>query len=411
MKRVVVTGMGLITPIGLDKETYWMAVLKGKSGVKKISKFDVSNYKTQIAGTVDNFFPEKYFTEREISRMDRFAQFAIVASEMALKDAKMEVDNLQDISEDVGVVIGNCAGGLLYLEEQYKNYFLKGHKNVSSFSVPITMDNAAASLISIKFKLGGPNLTVNTACSGGANAIGQAFNIIRYGHAKAILAGGTETPIAPGSLASWCSLRVLSKKNDTPEKACKPFSKDRDGFVLGEGCGILFLEDLKSALGRKTYIYGEIIGYGCNSDAYHITFPTERGECQAMEKALYDAKLSKKNVDYINAHGTATLLNDKTETAAIKKVFGENAYNIPISSIKPLIGHTLGASGAIEALTTLLIIDRNVIVPTINYKTPDPECDLDYVIEGPRKTNVDIALSNSFGFGGNNAVLVFKRFG
>jgi len=407
MKRVVITGVGLVTPIGCGKENYWNAVIKGKSGIRKIKEFDVSEYRTQIAGIVDDFDAKNYLSLKEIDRMDRCSQFAIAVSEMAIEDAKLKINESNKCES--GVIIGTGIGGIITCERQYENFYKKGYKAVSAFTIPMVMSNAAGSNISIKFGLEGPNFSVNTACSSGANAIGQSFNIIRSGYAKVMIAGGVEAPIAPGIWSAWCALRVLSVRNDTPEESCRPFSKDRDGFVLGEGAGIVILEELNFALKRGAYIYGEIIGYGCNSDAYHITFPSEKGNIDVMRRALNDAQISPENVDYINAHGTATLVNDKVETMAIKEVFGRDAYKIPISSTKSMIGHSLGASGAIEFITCILAIEKNILPPTINRKIFDPECDLDYITEGARKAYINVALSNSFGFGGNNAVLVIKR--
>jgi len=410
MRRVVVTGIGMITPLGMECENVWSALCAGKSGISKIEKFDVSELKSTIAGICHDFQALEFFDEREKLRLDRASQLALAAATVATRDAKLDDRELD--SYDTGVILGTGYGGIESTEEGYGSYY--GHGRRSAITVPKAMSNAAASNISIRFKSRGPNMTISTACSSGANAIGQAYHMIRFGIVERMITGGVDAPITPVVMDHWQFLRVLSTKNELPLQACKPFSANRDGFVLAEGTGIVILEALDRALERGAHIYGEIVGYASTADASHITLPDSEGESEAMRGALRDARLVPADIQYINAHGTATKFNDSSETKAIKQVFGERAYDIPVSSIKAALGHSMGASGAVEFIATILAIERNLMPPTINYEEPDPECDLDYVTGGARplstREGLRTALSNSFGFGGNNAVLVARQY-
>jgi 3-oxoacyl-[acyl-carrier-protein] synthase II len=412
MRRVVVTGIGVVAPVGVGREDVWSALVKGQSGISRITCFDTSNLKSTIAGLCRGFHPEKLFDEREMSRLDRVSQLAIAATEMAARDAVL--NNGQLDSYDAGVILGTGFGGQGSIEEFCGAFFSNERGRRSAIAIPKSMYNASSSNIAIRLKTRGPNITVTTACSSGANAIGQAFHLIRYGHAERVLAGGADAPVTPVVMDAWKEMRVLSTRNDYPERACKPFSANRDGFVLSEGSGMVVLEALESALERGAYIYAEILGYGATADAAHITFPDPEGEAHAMIRALRDAGVEPEQVDYINAHGTATKLNDASETEAIKRVFGDRAYEIPVSSIKSMLGHSMGASGAIEFIAIVLAIDKKLIPPTINYEEADPQCDLDYVTEGARAASdrrpLRTAITNSFGFGGNNAVLVAREY-
>lgn len=409
-KRVVVTGLGAITPIGIGKQEFWQALLAGKSGITKITRFDATDYSTQIAGEVKNFDASQYIDKKEAKRMDRFTQFAIAASRMALEDSGIELtaENLQRI----GTVIGTGIGGIDTLNDQYKVLFDKGPNRISPFFVPMMIANMAAGQVSINLGLQGPCSCVITACATGTNSIGDAFKIIQRGDADVMFAGGTEAAVSPAAMAGFCSMKALSTHNDEPEKASRPFDKNRDGFVMGEGAGVVVLESLDHAIARGATIYAEICGYGSNADAYHITAPAPEGvqAAKCMELAVKDAEIQLSDVDYINAHGTSTPLNDKNETLAIKKLFGDHASKLAISSIKSMTGHLLGASGGIEFIAMVLTVYNNLIPPTINYETPDPELDLDYVPNTAREQTVNVALSNSFGFGGHNATLLVKKF-
>jgi 3-oxoacyl-[acyl-carrier-protein] synthase II len=412
MRRVAITGVGVITAVGSGREAFWSALTAGRSGIARIEVFDTSHLKTTIAGVCRDFRPTDFFDEREMARLDRVSQLAIAATDMATREAGLTNGQLD--SYDVGVILGTGFGGQGSIEEYCGAFFSNGKGRRSALAIPKSMYNASSSNIAIRFKTRGPNITISTACSSGANAIGQAFHLIRYGHADRMIAGGADAPITPVVMDAWKDMRVLSTKNDIPERACKPFSANRDGFVLSEGAGIVVLEDLELALARGAHIYAEIIGYGSTADAAHITFPDPDGEANAMLRALKDAGVAPAEIDHVNAHGTATKLNDASETEAIKRVFGNRAYEIPINSIKSMIGHSMGAAGAIELIATVLAIDTRIIPPTINYEEADPQCDLDYVTEGARamKGNAPLrtAMSNSFGFGGNNAVLVTRAF-
>ena len=409
-KRVVVTGLGAITPIGMGKQEFWQALLEGKSGVARITRFDPTDYTTQIAGEVKNFDATQYIDKKEAKRMDRFTQFAIAAAKMALEDSGLDLttENLQRI----GTVVGTGIGGIDTLNDQYKVLFDKGPNRISPFFVPMMIANMAAGQVSINMGLQGPCSCVITACATGTNSIGDAFKIIQRGDADVMFAGGTEAAVSPAAMAGFCSMKALSTRNDEPEKASRPFDKGRDGFVMGEGAGIVVLESLEHAVARGATIYAEISGYGTNADAYHITAPAPEGvqAAKCMELAVKDAGIQTTDVDYINAHGTSTPLNDKNETLAIKALFGDHAAKLAISSIKSMTGHLLGASGGIEFIATVLTVANDMIPPTINYETPDPELDLDYVPNTARKQAVNVALSNSFGFGGHNATLLVKKF-
>ncbi len=391
---------------------FWSALTEGRSGISRIEVFDTSNLKTNIAGVCRDFHPEEFFDEREMSRLDRVSQLAIAATQMATHEAGLTNGQLD--SYDVGVILGTGFGGQGSIEEFCGAFFSNGKGRRSAIAIPKSMYNASSSNIAIRFKTRGPNITITTACSSGANAIGHAFHMIRYGHAERMIAGGADAPVTPVVMEAWKEMRVLSTKNDPPERACKPFSANRDGFVLSEGAGIVVLEDLELAVERGAHIYAEVLGYGSTADAAHITFPDPEGEAHAIMRALKDAGVAPQEIDHINAHGTATKLNDASETEAIKRVFGNRAYEIPINSIKSMLGHSMGAAGAIEFIGTILAIDNKVIPPTINYEETDPQCDLDYVTEGARavggNTPLRTAVSNSFGFGGNNAVLVVREY-
>ncbi|HEU4387401.1 MAG TPA: beta-ketoacyl-ACP synthase II [Blastocatellia bacterium] len=409
--RVAITGIGLITPVGLGRDDVWAGLEAGRSGVTPIREFDTSHLKTTIAGVCRCFEPASFFEEREMARLDRVSQLAIAATHLAVSDAGLQ--NVEVDGYDAGVILGTGFGGQRSIEDFCGAFFSNGAGRKSAIAIPKSMYNASASNIAIRFKARGPNVTVTTACSSGANAIGQAFHLVRYGHAKRMIAGGADAPVTPVVMDAWKEMRVLSTKNDRPEKACKPFSANRDGFVLAEGGGIVILERLDLARDRGAHIYAEITGYSSTADASHITFPEPEGEAQAITLALADAGTSPGEVDYINAHGTATKLNDVSETEAIKRVFGGRAYEIPVSSTKSMLGHSMGAAGAIEFIVTVLAIENGVIPPTINHEEADPQCDLDYVTGGARSfqsiSGLRTSLSNSFGFGGNNAVLVARR--
>jgi 3-oxoacyl-[acyl-carrier-protein] synthase II len=409
-KRVVVTGLGAVTPIGIGKDEFWKALLAGKSGIGKITRFDASEYTTQIAGEVKDFDPTKYIDKKEAKRMDPFTQFAVAASKMAFEDSGINLE-LEDRTR-IGTIIGTGIGGMDTLNEQYHNLFDKGPNRISPFFIPMMIGNMAAGQTSITFGLQGPCSCVMTACATGTNAIGDAFKIIQRGDADVMVAGGTEAAISPIAVAGFCSMKALSTRNDEPEKASRPFDKDRNGFVMGEGAGVVILESLEHAIARGAHIYAEIVGYGSNADAYHITAPAPEGaqaaKCMAM--ALKDGGIEAEAVDYINAHGTSTPLNDKNETLAIKSLFGEHAYKLAVSSIKSMTGHLLGAAGGIECIATVLTLENGMIPPTINCDEPDEEMDLDYVPHTSRKQVVNVALSNSLGFGGHNATILLKKF-
>ncbi|MEW5767889.1 MAG: beta-ketoacyl-ACP synthase II [bacterium] len=408
MKRVVITGMDVITSLGVGKEQLWDKAKKGESGIDRIQSFDPSPFSTQIAGEVLEFEPSHYLENKEAKRMDRFSQFAVVTTEMAIKDADLRIEKKNQ--ERIGVIIGSGVGGMITAIRGHEGFLEKGPRKVGPFFISSHMMNSAASYISIKTGVKGPNITISTACSSGTQAIGVAFNMIRQGHCQVVISGGVDTPVTPFILAGFCATRALSKNNNDPVMASRPFDKDRDGFVLSEGCGILILEELKHALKREAGIKAELIGYGASSDASHIVVPDADGAILSFQRALKDAGIFPDEIDYINAHGTSTSLNDRIETEAIKRVFGDYAYKIPITSIKSSIGHTIGASGAIGLVATILSMNYNLLLPTINYMTPDPACDLDYVPNRSRKKEINTALLNSLSFGGNNAALIVKKF-
>jgi len=412
LRRVAVTGVGLITPVGVGRQCVWTALREGRSGISHIEDFDTSRLKTTIAGICRDFHPEEFFDEREMTRIDRVSQIALAATEMAIKDSGLTGAQLD--SYDAGVILGTGFGGQRSIEEFCSAFFSNGQGRRSAIAIPKSMYNASASNVSIRFKTRGPNITITTACSSGANAIGQAFHMIRYGHAERMIAGGADAPITPVVMDAWKEMRVLSTKNECPARACKPFSANRDGFVLAEGAGIVILESLDEAIARGARVFAEITGYGSTADAGHITFPDPEGEAHAIMRALADAGTAPADVDYINAHGTATKLNDASETEAIKRVFENRAYEIPISSTKSMLGHAMGAAGAIEFIVAVLALAEGIAPPTINYEESDPQCDLDYVTDGARPLDrlprPRTALSNSFGFGGNNAVLVTREY-
>ncbi len=408
-RRVVVTGLGLITPLGIGVESSWKALCAGQSGIDRITRFDPTGYAAQIAGEVKGFDPAAFIEKKEIKKMDTFIHYAAGASQMAVDDAGLKV--APEEADRVGVYIGAGIGGLPAIEHYHKVLLEKGPDRVTPFFIPMVIINLASGQVAIRIGARGPNSCAVTACATGNHCIGDALRIIQRGEADAMLAGGTESCIVPLAVAGFSAAKALSTRNDEPAKASRPFDKDRDGFVLGEGAGVLVLEELERARRRGARIYAELVGYGMNSDAYHIPAPSENGEgaVRCMELAIKDAKISKDEVGYINAHGTSTMA-DAIETRAIKQVFGDRAKRIPVSSTKSMTGHLLGAAGGIEAVFSVLAIHRNVLPPTINLDHPDPECDLDYVPWKARPASVTVALSNSFGFGGVNACLLFKRF-
>lgn len=409
-RRVVVTGMGCITPLALDVEEYWTALRNGVSGVGRITHFDTTEYTTSIAAEVKDFDPEQYMDRKDARRMDRFVQFSVAASKLAIQDSGLEITDAN--ASRVGVLIGSGIGGTSTWEEQHKTLIEKGPRRVSPFFVPMLISDMASGMVSILFGAKGPNLAVVTACATATHAIGMAARIIQRGEADVMIAGGSEAAITPMAVAGFCAARALSTRNDDPEGASRPFDLNRDGFVMGEGAGTMIVEALDHALARGAKIWGEIIGFGMSGDAYHITAPAPGGEgaVSSMSSALSDAGIRPEDVDYINAHGTSTAENDRTETSAVKTVFGDHAYKIPVSSTKSMTGHLLGAAGAVEGIACLCAIRDGIIPPTINYETPDPECDLDYVPNTAREADVRIAMSNSFGFGGHNATLLFAKY-
>lgn len=408
--RIVITGIGVVSPVGTGVETYWNALKSATNGAGEITLLDTSDYATRIGFEVKDFVPEDWVDGKEARRMDRFLMFAAAAAQMALEDSKFPED--QGLRDETAVVIGSGIGGLGTMSEQTKKLHLQGPSRVSPFLVPYMIPDMASGYVSILHKLRGPNSCIVTACATGANSIGEAAAMIQRGDCVAALAGGAEAPITQMGLAGFCSARAMTTRNGDPMRASRPFDKERDGFVMGEGCGVLVLETLENALARGAKIYGELAGYGQSGDAYHITSPDPEGDgaMRSMRMAIRKAGLTPEDVHYVNAHGTSTELNDKTETKAIKGVFGEHAQKLAVSSTKSMIGHTLGAAGALEAVACLLALRDQIAPPTINYEVPDPECDLDYVPNVARPMPMEVALSNSFGFGGHNATLVFKRY-
>jgi 3-oxoacyl-[acyl-carrier-protein] synthase II len=414
-RRVVITGNGLITALGTGVEKSWQAMLAGKSGVGPLTRFPPDNLATTIAAEVKDFDPEQFIEKREARRMDRFAQFALAAADMAVQESGIPIGTDKPhgyAPEKVGVIIGSGIGGIGSLEEQHKRALEKGFDRISPFFIIQMIVNMAPGLISIRYGAKGPNWSPVSACSTSAHAIGEAWKSIRIGETDAMIAGGAEASITPLSIGGFSVMKALSTRNQEPEKASRPFDKDRDGFVMGEGAGVLVLEELEHAKKRGATIFAEVVGYGANSDAHHVTAPAPEGEgaARCMRLALESAGMSPDAIGYINAHGTSTPYNDANETRAIKAVFGSHAKKLAVSSTKSMTGHMLGAAGGAEAVVCVLAMTRNVLPPTINYTTPDPECDLDYVPNKPREVRVDATLSNSFGFGGTNAVLVLRRF-
>lgn len=407
-RRVVITGVGAVTPLGTGVGKSWQALCQGKSGVARISKFDPSGFKCQIAAEVKDFHPEDFLDRKKIRRTDTFIHYTLASTKMALDDAGLSISDSN--ADRVGAIIGTCIAGMIFYEKNLLDLREQGPASVSPFFIPGFLPNMAVGEVSIVFGAKGPSKCVATACATGTHAIGDAFRIIQYGEADAVIAGGSDTYIIPLGIAGLDRMRAISRRNDEPEKASRPFDKNRDGFVLGEGAGILILEELGFALKRGAKIYAELLGYGSNIDGFHITEPDCENQARCIRLALNDAGILPQEVDYINAHGTATMLNDLAETKAIKAALGEHAQKVAVSSNKSMMGHLLGATGAVEAIFTALTIRDSIIPPTINYDTPDPECDLDYVPNVARKAEVNVALSNSFGFGGTNAALIFRKF-
>ena len=408
-RRVAVTGMGCLSPVGNNVKDTWEAILAGKSGAGMITHFDASKHKTRFAAEVKGFDPVALFGPREARKMDRFTQFASAVAMEALEQSGLKID--ESNRDRVGVVIGTGIGGIGTLLEQVEVLRERGPERVSPFLVPMMISDSAPGMLAIRFGVRGPNMALATACASGNNAIGEALEMIRRGAADVMIAGASEAALVPVAMAGMNVMTALSTRNDDPQTASRPFDKDRDGFLMGEGAGMLIMESLEHAQARGANILGEISGYGTTDDAHHISAPAENGAgaAIAMKLALHNANLEATDIEYINAHGTSTPLNDKSETAAIKTVFGEQAYNIPVSSTKSMTGHLLGASGAMEAVFCILAMRDEILPPTINYQTPDPECDLDYVPNQPRQASPKHVMSNSFGFGGHNATLIFSR--
>ena len=409
-RRVVVTGLGMVTPLGTGVAENWEAVCAGKSGIGTITKFDASGFASQIAGEVTDFRPQDFMAKQQIRRFDVFIHYALASTRMAMEDADLKIN--QKNAHRVGCVTGSGLGGLGMLEHYHSVLLEKGPKRISPFFIPGIIANMAPGQMAIEFGAKGPNISIETACAASAHAVGEAFRYIREGFADIMLTGGAESVITPLAVGGFCSMRALSTRNDAPEKASRPFDLNRDGFIIGEGAGILILEELEYALERGAPIYGEVVGYGLTGDAYHVSAPEPEGAgaIACMKGALDFAGLKPEDIDYINAHGTSTQLNDASENKAIKAVFKEHAYKLSISSTKSVTGHLLGGAGGIESVFSLLTIKHGVIPPTMNYETPDPECDLDYVPNVARKTKVRTAMSNSFGFGGTNASLIFAAY-
>lgn len=408
-RRVVVTGIGAVTPLGNSAEETWANILQGKSGVGPLTRVNSDDYPVKVAAEIKDFSIGEYVDRKEARKMDRFTHYAIAASKMALQDAKLEIT--ADIANRVGVWIGSGIGGMETFENQFETFLNRGYRRVSPFFVPMMIPDMATGQVSILTGAKGVNSCTVTACATGTNSIGDAFKVIQRGDADAMITGGAEAPITKMSIAGFCANTALSTNPD-PNTASRPFDANRDGFIIGEGAGILILEELNFALNRGANIYAEIVGYGSTGDAYHITAPAPGGEggIRCMRQAIEDGNLLPQEIDYVNAHGTSTEYNDKYETMAIKEVFGEHAYQLAVSSTKSMTGHLLGAAGAVEAIFTILAIKESILPPTINLETPDPECDLDYVPKAARKKEINAAMSNSLGFGGHNATIVFKKF-
>ena len=409
-RRVVVTGLGLVTPVGNSVDATWSALMAGRSGVDFIKKFDTEKFPVRFAAEIKDFDPLNYVEKKEARKMGAFIHYAIAAADEAIKDSGLEITD--DMAEQVGTYISSGIGDFWAIEREHSKLLNDGPGRVSPFFIPSAIVNLAAGQVSIRHGAKGPNSATATACAAGAHAIGDSFRIIQRGDADVMICGGAESAITPMSVAGFAAMRALSTRNDDPAHASRPFERDRDGFVIGEGAGLVILEELETARRRGARVYAELVGYGMTADAFHITMPDETGSgaIRVMQKALKDAGAEPEAVGYINAHGTSTPYNDKFETMAIKKTFGEHAYRLAVSSTKSMTGHLLGAAGGIEGVFSILAIHRGILPPTINYVNPDPDCDLDYVPNEPRETRVDYALSNSFGFGGTNATLIFKRY-
>ena len=409
-RRVVITGVGLVVPTGIGVKNAWKNICEGKSGIGPITRFDTNGFETKIAGEVKDFNPDLYIEKKEVKKMDLFIQYAMGAAHEAMKDSNLQIT--PENADRIGVIVGTGLGGLPTLEKYHQILMEKGPGRISPFFIPMLIANLSSGHIAIRFGAKGPNTCLVTACATGAHCIGDAYRAIQYGDADAIIAGGTEANITPLTIAGFNAMKALSTRNDEPQKASRPFEKSRDGFVVGEGAGIVILEELEFALKRRARIYGEIAGYGYTGDAYHITAPSPDGDgaARCMRMAIKDAGLQAGEVEYINAHGTSTPLNDKTETIAIKTVFGDYAKKIPISATKSMTGHLLGAAGSTAAILTVLTIYEGIIPPTINYEEPDPECDLDYVPNVARREAIRVGMSNAFGFGGTNATLIIRNF-
>jgi 3-oxoacyl-[acyl-carrier-protein] synthase II len=409
-RRVVITGIGLVSSLGIGTEANWKALVAGTSGVDRVTKFDVTGYAAQIAAEVRGFDPLDYVEKKDVKKMDVFIQYAIAASQFAMDDAKLAITG--ENAPDIGVFIGSGIGGFQTIEREHSALLNGGPRKISPFFIPSAIINLASGQVSIRFGAKGPNLATCTACSASAHAIGESFEIIRRGDADAMIAGGSEAAITPMSLGGFAALRALSTNNDNPAGASRPFDRDRDGFIIGEGAGIVILEELEFARRRNAHIYAEVVGYGSSSDAYHITAPSEDGDgaVRVMKMAIRKAGIRPDQIEYINAHGTSTPYNDRLETMAIKKCFGDHAYKMAISSTKSMTGHLLGGAGGLEAGISALAVHHQVAPPTINLHNPDPDCDLDYVPHIGRQMPITYALSNSFGFGGTNATLLFKKF-
>jgi 3-oxoacyl-[acyl-carrier-protein] synthase II len=409
-RRVVVTGLGLITPLGTGIQKTWEGICKGASGIDRITTFDTSEFPVQIAGEVKDFNPEDFIERKEIKKMDVFIQYALSAGSMAIEDAGLKIT--EENADRVGVIVGAGIGGIHTIERYHSVLLENGQRRISPFFIPMLITNLAAGQISMRFGARGPNSCVTTACAAGTHAIGDSFKIIQRGDADAMIAGGSESAITPLTIAGFANMKALSSRNDTPQKASRPFDVERDGFVIAEGAGIVVLEELEVALARRAKIYAEVTGYGMTADAYHMTAPDPegRGVVNCMRVALRDAGIAPEAVNYINAHGTSTPYNDKHETSAIKHVFGEHVHQLTVSSTKSMTGHLLGAAGGVEAAFCALALSEGIIPPTINYEHPDPECDLDYVPNHARHIDLENVISNSFGFGGTNACIVLKKY-
>lgn len=408
-QRVVVTGMGVMTSIGKDIDTFWNSLMTGKSGVSHVEAFDVSDYPTQIAASIKDFNPEDYMDRKEARKMDRFVQFAVAAGTKALEDSGIKIGENAE-AERVGVSIGSGIGGLGTWEDQHNVLLEKGPKRVSPFFIPMMIANMASGQMSINLGAKGPNTTQVTACATGSHSIGDSFRLIQRGDADVMVCGGAEATIRPTGMAGFCAMRAMSTRNDEPAKASRPFDTGRDGFVMGEGAGVLILESLEHAQKRGAKIYAEVIGYGLSADAHHMTEPDPDGAARCMKMAIRDAGINPEDIDYINAHGTSTPVGDRSETKAVKMALGDHAYKVAVSSTKSMTGHLLGAAGGVEAVICALSLGHQIIAPTINLEDQDPECDLDYVPNEPRKAELNIVMSNSFGFGGHNATIILKKY-